>query len=352
MTDIETTQQAPTAPEKVGRSKVVLHIGTHKTATTTIQDTFWENADLLARHGMIYPKYDKHTGHHGLVYDWANLPQTYALPGGSRAALAQLAQDHAHKPVTVFLSSEEFSRGDPKGATDFEEVRDLLSAFDEIEVICTLRPQWQFIQSIYLELSKHRNPARPPHLIKAALETGLVAGLWVDYNLLLTNLEKTFAPSEITLLDFDTVRAAPGGVLGTMMRHVGLEIGADDLVAVNGGASNVSPRPVTGWTCNVLSEPHVAPRWLLDLVDEAVDLEFPDKQQSCLFTREELRRLEAHFTPLNEALQTRRRDVQPDFALSVPDRGKLEVFRNAIPASLWVRIGRRQTAQMIRAGLS
>ena len=89
-------------------AKVILHIGTHKTATTTIQDTFHANTDLLAAHGVIYPRYNRITGHHGLVHDWGSLPDVYRLPGGSRATLTRLVNEYAHRDVTVVLSSEEW----------------------------------------------------------------------------------------------------------------------------------------------------------------------------------------------------------------------------------------------------
>ncbi|UWQ19639.1 hypothetical protein [Jannaschia sp. M317] len=340
--------ETPT-PEKVGRSKVVLHIGTHKTATTTIQDTFWENSDLLAKHGVIYPRLGRVTGHHGLAYDWANLPPIYKLEDGSEAALRALNDTYAHQPVTLFLSSEEFSRGDPKGATDFAALRACLGDFDEIEVICALRPQWEFIQSIYLEVSKHRSPPRPPALLEAALKTHMLEGLWVDYNLLLDRLEDVFAPEEIRLFDFATQRKAPGGVLGAILAHLGVDLTAEDLTPVNGGASNVSPRPITAWAANVLAEPTVAPKWLLTLIEEAMDLEFEASTRSCLFTREEFQAVAAHFAPANQRLRDRRASVQPGFDLTAADITPLNLFRNMIPQSLWVRIGRRQTAMMIRS---
>ena len=195
-------------------SRVVLHIGTHKTATTTIQDTFWTNSELLARHGVVYPRQGRVTGHHGLVFDWGRLPEVYRLEAGSRRTLAQIAEDHAGGDLTVFLSSEEFSRGDPRGAVDFAEVRSILAPFGRIEVICTLRPQWQFLQSVYLELSKKMLPPRPPQMVAPVIEKGMFAGLWIDYNLLLDRLETVFAPDEIALVDFETARRGEGGILG------------------------------------------------------------------------------------------------------------------------------------------
>ena len=302
----------------------------------------WENAELLAEHGVIYPRLGRVSGHHGLVFDWARLPPVYALPDGSRGTLAKLSERYAGEPVTVFLSSEEFSRGDPAAAVDFGEVRSLLSEFDEIEVVCTLRPQWEFVQSVYLEISKHRCPPRPPVLIRSALETGMVEGLWVDYLKLLDRLEETFAPEEITLVDFASARAAPGGILGEMLRLLGCDLAVGDLAVVNGGSSNVSPMPMASWAANILSEPARANPWLIDLIGEAITAEMPKVVGSCLFTREEIKQFEEHFGPINAELEARRGGIQPGFRLSRarPPAGTL--VRNGVPPSLWVQIARRE----------
>lgn len=355
MTDIETTQQAPAAPEKVGRSKVVLHIGTHKTATTTIQDTFWENADLLAEHGMIYPRMGRAKGHHGLVRDWAHLPEVYALPDGSRAALKRINDAYAHQPVTVFLSSEEFSRADPAGATNFGEVRALLSDFDEIEVLCTLRTQWQFIQSIYLEISKKANPPRPPHFCESAIKNGMTAGLWADYGMLLDKLEETFVPEEIAFFDFDTVVKAPGGIIGTYLRHLGVPLEAEALIPLPGGAANVSLPALVSWAANMLAMPHKAPDWLTGQVEEVMVEHMEGPVRTCLFTRKEFGKLEAHFAPRNARLQERRAKVQPDFALTEPDIERLRLFRDTMPSAIWTKVARQQVKTIMdqeRGGVS
>jgi hypothetical protein len=328
-------------------SKVVLHIGTHKTASTTIQDTFWANADLLAQHGLIYPRiaHETITGHHGLVFDWARLPEGYRLPQGSRQALREIADRHAGGSDTVFLSSEEFSRGDPKATVDFGEVRQLLSDFDEIEVICFLRPQWQFLQSIYMEVSRNRLPVRPPQMVEPVIATGMFEGLWIDYNSLLDQLERHFAPEEITFADFNSCRAVPGGILAYLLWHLEIDLDVAELKLVNGGASNVSPMPLACWMANMLSEPKTAPPWLIAQVTRALEAHFGPDMKPSLFTRPELVRLHKHFEARNALLQQRRSKVQPDFAVVDKDRTGLSVFRNAIPSAFWVRFCRSMVAQ-------
>ncbi|PYE82165.1 hypothetical protein [Pseudoroseicyclus aestuarii] len=310
-------------------SKVVLHIGTHKTATTTIQDTFWNNAELLAEQGVIYPRMGRVTGHHGLVCDWnPHLPPVYRLDAGSRGSFAALAEAYADKDVTVLLSSEELSRADPKAAVDFAEIRRLLSAFDEIEVLCVLRPQWEFLQSSYLEVSKRGAPPRPPQLVDPVIERGSFFGLYVDYTMLLDRLERVFAPEEITFADFAALRAEPDGILGWMLRHLGCDLPASALEAINGGSSNVSPMPLAGWAANLMAEPKAAPPWLIDTAERVIRRQHGEAVRTCLFSRAEFDRLAAHFDARNALLAERRAAVQPDFAVAAADPSRITLHRD------------------------
>jgi hypothetical protein len=332
----------------MAKSKVVLHIGTHKTATTTIQDMFWTNSDLLAKHGLIYPRFGKFTGHHGLVCDWSErLRKVYGLEGGSRAAFAKIAEDYADQDVTVFLSSEEFSRGNPNSAPDFAEIRELLSGFDEIEVLCVLRCQWQFLQSVYLELSKSSAPVRPPKLVEPVIKTGVFQGLWVDYNHILNRLEQVFEPEEITFLDFESIRRAPDGVIGSMLRHLNIDLELDQLELVNDGVSNVSPVSLASWAANLLTEPKLAPAWLVKRASLALKTELGKDINPCLFTKEEFNILKTHFDQRNEVVRQRRLVAQPEFAITPASSKGLTLFRDEVPGSFWMRLCRILAAERL-----
>lgn len=323
-------------------SKVVLHIGTHKTATTTIQNVFWNNHDMLAEHGLIYPRISaKIPGHHGLVFYWKHMPPPYRLPKGSRAELQNIVKTYADRDVTVFLSSEEFSRvgvgGQPENS--FVELRELLSGFDEIEVICVLRPQWQFLQSTYMEVSKKASPQRPPSLVNPVIKSGTV-GLWADYNHLLSRLEEAFAPEEITFLDFTTCRRSEGGILGYFLRHLGVDI-KTELVGIGDGAIfNPSPLSLAGWAANLLSEPRPAPPHLVHRIEKVLRKKFGDDVRPCIFTRDEFRRLSEHFEAKNRTLEARRAAVQPDFAITKASPDEITLFRDDIDNTFWIQLCR------------
>ncbi|WP_456387293.1 hypothetical protein [Profundibacter sp.] len=326
-------------------SKVVIHIGTHKTATTTIQDMFWKNSRVLATHGLIYPRVSRRVmGHHGLVFNWVQMDKPYQLRKGGRAALSAIAEKYAQTDATVFLSSEEFSRGAPESATDFAELRDLLSAFDEIEIICVLRTQWQFLQSVYMEVSKKSMPPRPPALVNPVIDSGMFMGLWVDYNLLLDSLEKAFEPEQITLLDFDMCRQSDGGILGYLLHHLGVDIGVAALQSVNQGTSNISPMSLACWVANILSEPSVASYALVQRIEMVLRNKYGEDVQPCLFTHGEFRALKDHFTVKNRELQMRRAAVQPEFAITQASSEGLTLYRHEIDSPLWVQLGRSLVA--------
>lgn len=317
-------------------SKVILHIGTHKTASTSIQNTFWENAPLLQKRGIIYPRLGDHKPHHGLVLNETRLPEEYHIDGGSHTALAKISDKYAKTDYTVFLSTEEFSR-----ALQLKEIgrlREALSAFDEIEVICMLRTQWQFLQSIYLEVSKTRISPRPPMLVDPVFHKRMHDGLWIDYNCILDELEKTFDPSEITFFDFNTSCKAEGGIVGHMMAHLGI---ADLLPKFDPVTVNVSPLSLASWAANILCEPRVATKWVIAQTTEALRLEYGDDAKPCLFTREEFARMEQHYGACNAELQRRRAPYQPGFAISPPNAKSLHPFREDISSGYWVQAARQ-----------
>lgn len=331
-------------------ARVVLHIGTHKTATTTIQDTFAHNAKLLEEHGIIYPKLGKATGHHGLVAEWnRHLPKVYHLAGGSLANLAKIAERHAHGDRTVLLSSEEFSRAADYGRVDFAALRAALAGFDRIEVLCVLREQWQFVQSIYLEIAKGRAPARPPVFVESVLGTDMVEGLWTDYNLLYDHLLQSFDPDEITFLDFDASRGAAGGIVGQVLAHLGCPLAVEALEPVNEGHSNRSSPAIPVWAASVISEPQVAPPWLIGATTGAFGVQFGEKARAILWTREETRWLRDYAQERNHRLSGRLATRQPGFAIAATPSQANDIHRGDCAADFWLRCSRWMFAHMPRA---
>lgn len=329
-------------------SKLILHIGTHKTATTTIQNVLWGNRTILGKNGIEYPKLGYNTkfditGHHGIIFDWLTLPPVYKLPMDSRRTLTALANDYGDSDVTVVLSSEEFSRFGPN-KVDFAEFRDCVSAFDRIEVICFLRTQWQLLQSTYLELSKKSVVQRTPQIAAGAKKNGHVSGVYMDFNLLLDHLLLNFSEDEITLVDMAAAKGSDGGIMGEMLRLIGAGLNVDQLEFGDERAANVSPMPLASWMANIASEPKVAPNWLIDDAAHVLKSRHGEDVTTCLLSRGEVHDLNSHFMPLNRALAERRAPYQPGFSVTENDGSSVDVFREDVRALEWTAMTRRVTA--------
>lgn len=319
-------------------SHLILHIGTHKTGTTTIQDTLWKNAGLLKKKRVIYPRLDyPHSGHHGLIAEEVGLGRAYRLQSGGIKAMAALANRYAGSEVILILSSEEFSRAEPNRSVDFDRLRWIFDQFHRVTVICFLRPQWRFLQSIYLEISKHRSPPRPPDLIHEALSGGLCQGLYMDYSRLLDRLEKTFSSDEIKFVDFETVRKRPGALVDAVLNQTRAGARYTDLKITGDGHSNRSAPALSQWMANLVSEPYAANA----AVQSATRDICPPATPSTCLTRAEVEEITAGFHEANRNLIARRAGFQPDFQLTDPTPPPNMVYREDISIEDWLRVGQR-----------
>ncbi len=322
-------------------AKLVLHIGTHKTATTTIQETFAANADLLRQHGLIYPDLGKASGHHGLSHEWnRTLPAHFQYPRGGKAAWKEVAKRYSHQEGTVFLSSENLSLGHPNAAPDYTEIKKRISAFDEVLVVAVVREQCQFMQSAFLEVAKKGLPPPPAKLVRSALSGGYCTGLWLDYASLYDQLRRSFEPEEIHFLDFDKARKSPSGILGEVLKVAGIDRPEDLVDQFKVRRANPSPAALPSWAAGLINHPQPVEPWLLADAVKAFQQEYGAQAKSFLFTKDEVRKLEEYFRPLNTALAGRLEETQPGFSISPLTLHPSVVSRDRIKDHFWVRLGR------------
>ena len=170
----------------------------------------FHNRALLAKHNIIIPEIGNSRGHHSLVTEWINMRPHYQLPNGLDATWDNLVKRYAHKDNTIFLSSEEFSRIRPN-CVDMKQLRERVRAFDEVEIVCVLRNQINFVQSVYMEISKNRNTHGMRNFIASALSERMVEGLQLDYNKLYNHIRTGFKAEEIRLVSFENATKAEGG---------------------------------------------------------------------------------------------------------------------------------------------
>lgn len=315
-------------------ARLILHVGTHKTATTTIQKSFFTNRKLLAQHGLVYPDIGRTEGHHGLITDWVNLADVFHLPEGSVAAWQKLVDETSQGDHTVFLSSEEFSRGHPQSKMNLKAIRPLLDRYDDIKVICVLRDQISFLQSVYLEISKKSAPLHWGQFLKKSLNNGYGAGLFLNYLDLDDHLRTAFCEDEIHYVDYATASGGDG-IRAHMLALAGCELSLDRMDASNGTA-NVSPDPLAAWIATTIARPNAANDALLKLVQSKLRKDLGAERKTTLYVRSEITRLEKLITPWNSSFHERLATRQPDFSLTPTKFPENTAYRNDLKTSFWV----------------
>lgn len=123
-----------------------LHIGLHKTGTTSLQFFLKTNRDLLRRFGFLYPLSpipENSSAHHLLSWNLAELRQTGHL--SLEDILARLKDELRGHDGDLILSSEDFSR---LGEAQIRTLKHYFNGYD-IKVIIYLRRQDLRIESYY-----------------------------------------------------------------------------------------------------------------------------------------------------------------------------------------------------------
>lgn len=319
-------------------ARLILHVGTHKTATTTLQETFHRNRALLRKHGVIYPELGRRAGHHGLVTPWFEMPEVYDLGSPAKAVWQEIVKRHAKDDATVLLSSEEFSRGNRSRRVDFAELREMVSGFDEVQVLCFLREQAAFLQSIFLEISKLPRQVGWREFYDKAMKTRFASGLFLDYNELYDHILTGFAPEEVRFVAFDAARRSEGGVVGEALRRIGVPLTADDLD--QGPSANVSPDPLAFWAARMVAAGQPVTQQLQESVSRAVQRQFGEDCRTTIFNNSELHAVIKHFDAANRRFVERVTEVQPDFALPASGLTRNHVDRGQLSAGFWMRVAR------------
>lgn len=128
--------------------KIFIHIGTHKTGTTSIQNILFSNKDELKNKNILYPSSGctNTKAHHNLVYQSAKSWKYKEAFGGWRELENEVSR---MKPESVVLSAENFS-GYFKNKKVIDDIKSFCESIEATPVIVAcIRPQVDYIDSIY-----------------------------------------------------------------------------------------------------------------------------------------------------------------------------------------------------------
>jgi len=191
--------------------RLILHIGSSKTGTTTIQQFFCRNHSALLSRGIFYPVRSSHTAHHVLIPAGFVQQKNFKLPNNkfymdntrrywnSFHSFWQcfLEDLEVHKPHTVVLSAEtlfhEFSAKSEQPISQF-----LGQYFDDISVVAYIRsPVPDYISRISQQIRTAKTIAFPQvRSVKSVIE-------YYEYEF----------PGAVTVFPFDRKQLINGDVL-------------------------------------------------------------------------------------------------------------------------------------------
>lgn len=210
-------------------SRLIIHAGLHKTASTSVQQMLLSNRNLLRKRGVNYPTPNQGANHgltsgahHGLVARWNKQLSRYTreYPAG-RDPWDIIAGSETQYPTTI-LSSEEFSRVGPR-EVDFDELIKLTPGFEKREVVTVLRDPVPYVQSVFLQQAPHM-----PYcdfgawLIFSRSRNFKNAGIFTNYWQLNGRLVRGFGRENTSYITYEKICSHPQGPGGGFLSHVGL----------------------------------------------------------------------------------------------------------------------------------
>lgn len=187
--------------------RVLIHIGTHKTGTTSLQELLYANRAALLEHGILYP--DAGAAHHGSLL---NVRQPHWTADIFRPAFA-LAK--ARSARLLLLSCEVVS------TFSAAQYAQLLSAFEghEVGLVACLRHWSEFWPSRWAQYCRRRDSQS----LAGYLEAIGPSSTHIDrrYDLVLDRAAATGA--ELRIVSYDNAVAEAGSVLPAMLSAFGLD---------------------------------------------------------------------------------------------------------------------------------
>lgn len=208
----------------------ILHIGLHKTGTTSIQAFLQRNIDVLQTHGldfyqgMVYPenhvelhaasmRAERQSGYKnrtGLQVDANYIAQV-------QQRVARFVQD-SNAPRLVF-SNEGLSL--LRHEDELEMLKSLFPA-GRFQVVVYLRNEADYLRSYAAQITK--NPETLPENIDKDSFAYIEADTWLtDYAARLVPFRQAFGSANVNVLDYDQAMRQGGNVIPSFLAWLGLE---------------------------------------------------------------------------------------------------------------------------------
>jgi hypothetical protein len=233
----------------------VLHIGTHKTGTTSFQTMIAQNLAHFIAQGIYYPAAGRaRASQANLAWELSGDPR-YRPQAGSLEDLA--GELRSLKPGAVVISSEDFERlfDKPHQLTKLRSVFDTLGY--SCVVVVTLREPCDYLESLYYALSRRALTQSFDSFVADAIEHRAVRfgtrDFPLDYEQLVEGFATIFGQDALRVLAYDSSDSMTP-LFDVCSEVVGLPIS-----------------PLPGWQRHNVADRHEEPAGALDLRSVAAD---------------------------------------------------------------------------------
>ena len=211
--------------------RVVLHIGTEKTATTTLQNFVYANRDALKRHGVALSDCLDQTNNRKLAAycmpasnfdDYfkdrriTTVAQKQAYFQGFREAFVEEARQAATWAHTLFITSEHFH----SRVRDEASIARLKAVLDDITsdvvVLCWFREQSAVLLSLYSTAMKSGNVAE----LDAFVQRCTPSNDYFNYLELFSRWQGAFGASRVRAFLFGTEHFVDGDIRRSLLQQL------------------------------------------------------------------------------------------------------------------------------------
>jgi hypothetical protein len=209
--------------------QLYIHIGTHKTGTTSIQAFLRKNADLLAASGVYVPasgtiKGNSLSGHHNIAWQLRNDARFDQANGGLENLMAEL--DRVEQPDAI-ISSEDFEYlvNYPKALLRLEKGISEIKGEWIPKYIVFFRRQDRYAVSLYHTLRRKGLASGLNGFLSKILEDGriVVHGVWcfyLDYVEFVRRWRESVS-GQLVVVDYDEA-VGGAGLVPTLLATLGV----------------------------------------------------------------------------------------------------------------------------------
>lgn len=206
---------------------VILHLGAHRTGSTSFQRLLQENRQKLNQNGVAFwgPQITRNGRFSGLLRaTGANDRETARLIRRNKGQIAIEMQRLQDRGITRLIVSEENMLGTMRGNLEagqlYPRQEERLGRFVDafagqiVEVALTIRAYTDYWNSV-LGFGAGLAFTRPDHMMIARL-----ASLPRTWKSVVLGLEKTFEAAQISVFEFDDVKSRPEAILAGLQTRM------------------------------------------------------------------------------------------------------------------------------------